>query len=174
MNPKKVIIIAIIIIVCIVGFFVLKTNMKTNVSIEKLQQIPYEYFVLYAKNDKTGVVDKTGKILIEPKYTNIYIPNPSKDVFICSNEDESKILNKSGEEIYKDYEEVTYLETSEATELVLESQVLKYKNDGLYGVLSIDGEVLTEPIYEAVTSLPNKPGALLVKKEGLYGGININ
>ena len=174
MNPKKIAIaIAVVIVLIVAVFVVMKDENKTVMAVAKVEPTNYEYFVLYAKNDKTGVVDKTGKILIEPKYTNIYIPNPSKDVFICSNEDESKILNKSGEEIYKDYEEVTYLETSEATELVLESQVLKYKNDGLYGVLSIDGEVLTEPIYEAVTSLPNKPGALLVKKEGLYGVIDI-
>ena len=174
MNQKKIIIAVVIVLALIVAFFVVQSNLTEEVFVQKTVKVPYEYFVLYAKNDKVGVVDKTGKILIEPKYTDIFIPNQSKDVFICVQDEESTVLNKEGKTIYTEYDEVSYLETSDATELVLESEVLRYKKDGFFGVLSIDGDVLTEPIYEIVTSLKNKPGALLVKKDGLYGVVDLS
>lgn len=175
MSPKKIAIpiIAIIIILLIV-FFVAKDDSKTVATVTKPVNLEYQYFVLYAKNGKTGVVDRKGEMIIDAKYTDIYIPNRSKDVFFCyDDKDNCTVLNKKGEKVFTNFEEVSYLETSEATELVLESEVLRYKKDGFFGVVSIDGEVLTEPIYELVTSLKNKPGVLLVKKEGLCGIINL-
>ena len=124
MNQKKIIIAVVIVLALIVAFFVVQSNLTEEVFVQKTVKVPYEYFVLYAKNDKVGVVDKTGKILIEPKYTDIYIPNQSKDVFICVQDEESTVLNKEGKPIYTEYEDVSYLETSDATELVLESEVL--------------------------------------------------
>lgn len=172
MNLKKVIIIVIALIIIIVGLLTLKMSTKNEISVEKVQKIPYEYFVLYSQSNNAGVVDKVGNILIEPKYTDIFIPNASKDVFFCYNDDKCTVLNKEGKEIFSEYEEVSYLETSDVTGMVLESEVLKYKKDGSYGVLSIDGEVLTEPIYENITSLKNKSGVLLVKKDGLCGVVD--
>lgn len=173
MKSKKIIIFILIMIIFIIAFIMIKFGKTEEVSIKKIEKIPYEYFVLYAKNDKVGVVDKTGKTIIEPKYTDIYIPNQSKDVFICFKDEESSVLNKAGEKIYTDFDEISYLETSDATELVLETEVLRYKKNGLFGLLSIDGEVLTDPIYEILTSLKNKPGAILVKKDGLYGVLDL-
>lgn len=175
MNPKKIAIaIAVVIVLVVAVFVVMKDDNKAVMAVAKVQPTNYEYFVLYAKQDKTGVVDKKGNIVIEPKYKDIYIPNNAKDVFLCYDDDDNcEILNKSSEKIFDKYEEVSYLETSDATELVLESQVLRYKKDGLYGVLSIDGKELTEPIYDLVTSLKNKPGVLMVKKEGLCGVLNL-
>ncbi len=169
MNPKKIAIaIAVVIVLIVAVFVVMKDENKTVMAVAKVEPTNYEYFVLYAKEDKTGVVNRKGDIIVEPNYKDIYIPNNSKDVFLCYDEDDNcEILNKSGEKIFDKYEEVSYLETSDATELVLESQVLRYKKDGLYGVLSIEGKELTEPIYDLVTSLTNKPGVLMVKKDGL-------
>ena len=174
MDYKKIAIISIIIIIAIVTFFIIFNSNKTaEVVAEPVKIIPYNYFVLYTKDDKAGVVDRNGKTVISAKYSDIYIPNSSKDVFLCYDEENNLVvLNEKAEEIYTDFDEVSYLETSEATELVLENKVLRYTKDGLFGVLSIDGEVLTEPIYEMVTSLKNKPGVLLVKQEGKYGVID--
>jgi hypothetical protein len=167
-NPKKIAI-GIITIAVVVAIIIFNVNKESEVAVDKAQSISYEYFVLYGNNDKVGVVDKTGKLLIDTEYTDIYIPNASKDVFLCYKDEDCTVLNKDGKKIYTDFEEVSYLETSEATELVLESEVLRYKKDNLYGLLSIDGDVLTDAIYEKVTSLKNKPGVLLVKQDGKYG-----
>jgi hypothetical protein len=170
LKPKKIAI-GIILVAVIIAIFIIivNVNKETEVSIAKAENIAYEYFVLYGNNDKVGVVDKTGKLLIDTEYTDIYIPNASKDVFLCYKDEDCTVLNKDGKEIYTEFEEVNYLETSEATELVLESEVLRYKKDNLYGLLSIEGEVLTDAIYEKVSSLNNKPGVILVKQDGKYG-----
>lgn len=174
MDSKKIAIIILVIVLAVVTFCViLNLNKTVEVAAEPVEKIPYNYFVLYTVENKAGVVDKTGKTVVSAKYTDIYIPNASKAVFLCYDEDNNfVVLNEKEEKIYTDFDEVSYLETSEATELVLESKVLRYSKDGLFGVLSIDGNILTEPIYEMITSLKNKPGVLLVKQEGKYGVID--
>jgi hypothetical protein len=78
---------------------------------------------MYSKQNKAGVISKNGNVLIEPEYTEIYIPNQSKDVFFCYKDEEVIVLNKKAEIIFKEFEEVTCLETSEATELIFEKEV---------------------------------------------------
>lgn len=173
-NKKIILIVAIIVVIIASAIFLINRNKSNkNIDIEVPKEIPYEYFVMYSKDDKAGVIDKSGNIVIEPKYSEIYIPNQSKDVFFCFNESEDKeeyaILNKEGKEILTDFEEVIYLETSEPSELILEKEVLRYKKDNLYGLINFEGEVITEPIYERITSLTNKPGEILVRQDGKYG-----
>ena len=171
----KKLIIVVFIIVIVVGILVYdltRKNSSKNFELDYPEELVYQYFVMYS-GDKAGVIDRTGKILIEPKYQDIFIPNQSKDVFFVNiDEDRNKILNKDGKEVFKDFEEVTYLETSEPTELVLEKNVLRYKENNMYGLMDLDGNKITEAIYERVSSLTNKPGNILVKKEGLCGVLN--
>lgn len=173
-NAKIILTIIIFIVISLVIVFFVASDKSNNnnVSLETLNNIPYEYFVMYSKENKAGVISKNGNILIEPEYTEIYIPNQSKDVFFCYKDDEVIVLNKKAEIIFKEFEEVSCLETSEATELIFEKEVLRYKKDGLYGLINLDGEVLTEAIYEKITSLKNKPGNILVKKDELCGVLN--
>lgn len=173
-NSKIILpIIIFIIIAFVVVFFISSENSnKNNISLELEKDIPYEYFVMYSKDNKAGIISKNGNILIEPEYTEIYIPNQSKDVFFCFKDEEAIVLNKKGEIIFKEFEEVSFLETSEATELILEKEVLKYKKDGLYGLINFEGEILTEAIYDKITSLKNKPGNILVKKDEFCGVLN--
>lgn len=175
-NAKIILTIIIFIVISLVIVFFVTSDKSNNnnISLESLNNIPYEYFVMYSKENKAGVISRNGNILIEPEYTEIYIPNQSKDVFFCYKDDEVIVLNKKAEIIFKEFEEVTCLETSEATELIFEKEVLRYKKDGLYGLINLEGEVLTEAIYEKITSLKNKPGNILVKKDELCGVLNSN
>ena len=163
--------IAILIIIAIVGFFVIhqKIFQDTNISIAD-----YKYFVLYSENDKVGVIDRDGNTILDSTYTDVYIPNPLKDVFICFNGDSSSVVNFKGEKIFEDYKDVSALITSESSLLDLEKNVLRYKKDGLYGLINLDGEVVTEPIYEEISSLKNRPGRILVKKDDKYGVLDSN
>ena len=158
--------IAILIIIAIVGFFVIhqKIFQDTNISIAD-----YKYFVLYSENDKVGVIDRDGNTILDSTYTDVYIPNPLKDVFICFDGDSSSVVNSKGEKIFEDYKDISALITSESSLLDLEKNVLRYKKDGLYGLINLDGEVVTEPIYEEISSLKNRPGRILVKKDDKYG-----
>ena len=161
-----VVAIIVLIIIAIVGFFVIhqKIFQDTNISIAD-----YKYFVLYSENDKVGVIDRDGNTILDSTYTDVYIPNPLKDVFICFDGDSSSVVNSKGEKIFEDYKDISALITSESSLLDLEKNVLRYKKDGLYGLINLDGEVVTEPIYEEISSLKNRPGRILVKKDDKYG-----
>lgn len=166
-----VVAIIVLIIIAIVGFFVIhqKIFQDTNISIAD-----YKYFVLYSENDKVGVIDRDGNTILDSTYTDVYIPNPLKDVFICFDGESSSVVNSKGEKIFEDYKDVSALITSESSLLDLEKNVLRYKKDGLYGLINLDGEVVTEPIYEEISSLKNRPGRILVKKDDKYGVLDSN
>lgn len=129
---------------------------------------------MYTLDEKVGVIDKTGKEIISPEYTSIYIPNQSKDVFICFTDDENyNVLNSKGKDIFSNYESVYPIVISDST-LEMEKNVLSYEKNGKYGLIDYSGKELSKAIYDSVSSLPNKPGCILVKKDGLYGVLDSN
>lgn len=153
---KKIITLAIIIIAVIVGIVVF-LNINKHHKLEKYVKPEYNYFVMFSNEDKVGVIDKTGKLLIEPKYLDIYIPNPSKDVFVCyENSDNFKILNSKGEELFKDFDDVTAMQTSELN-LDFEKNFLRFKKDDKYGLIDYSGNVIVSANYDELTSLKNRP-----------------
>lgn len=171
-NLKIIIPVVAVILVIIIGLIVFNVTKKKTV--ETIIQDPYEYFTMYTLDGKVGVVDRSGKEIIESKYTNIYIPNLSKDVFICFTDDENyQVLNSKGKDIFTNYESVYPIVVSDAT-LEMEKNVLSYEKDGKYGLIDYSGKELSKAIYDKVSSLPNKPGCILVKKDGLYGVLDSN
>ena len=170
------IIIAIIILILIVVIIIFGITKIRNNSLNKeisYKQINYEYFILYGIDEKAGVINKNGNKIIENKYSEIYIPNEEKGVFFCYDEEgDYIILNERNEKIFTEYEEVTLLRTSDTTITDFEENVLKYKENEKYGLIDLDGYKLTEPIYQSISSLKNKPEAILVKKDDKYGVID--
>lgn len=161
-------IIAVIVVIIIVGIMtIIKIN--KNRAVETIQKEPYEYFNMYSLDEKVGVIDKKGNTIIESNYTNIYIPNPSKDVFFCFTSDEEyAILNSKGNDIFENYTSVMPIVVSD-TYLEFETKVLTYEENGKYGLVNFEGKKVTDAIYEDISSLANKPGCIQVKKDGLYG-----
>jgi hypothetical protein len=177
LNPKskKILIIVIVAVIILIGItcFVIahhkKLAQENSASIAE-----YEYFVLYYSDKKVGVVDKNGNTIIDPTYTDIYIPNPQKDVFICFNSDSSsKVINSKGDEIFKDMD-VSALVTSESSLLELEKRVLRFKENDLYGLINLDGEVLLKAEYDEISSVKNRPGRILVRKDDMCGVVDSN
>ena len=85
MNGKiKWIIIGIVIIAIIVvaGIFI-SNEVMISYKIEEIKDIKYNTLV---HEEKYGVIDEKGNILVEPTYDAVQIPNPSKPVFICFGE----------------------------------------------------------------------------------------
>ena len=88
---------------------------------------------------------------------------------------ETKVLNEKREQIITGYSNVQAIPTdSTADGVPYENTVLKYKKDGKYGIISTEGEEITEPIYEDISAVTYKEGMLLVEENGKYGVININ
>ena len=151
--------------------FKVKNGKKSVNIVETNNNIAYEYFVLTSQ-EKAGVIDKKGNLILETQYTNIDIPNPSKDVFIVYTEDEAQVLNQKGEKILTDYETIEAVKSSEENN-EMEANVLKYKKDNLYGLIDLDGKKITEAVYDEIVSLDYRPGRILVKKQDQYGILDV-
>lgn len=181
-NVKKIIIpliVVIVIIIAIAGSIVYKNLNNTKYELEKIEK--YSYFKLY-QNEKYGVIDSKGNILIEATYDVVNIPNPTKAVFVCyyeynenAGEYKTKVLNEKGEQILTAYEQVLPLMCEESTSNIpFEKSVLKYKENGKYGIIDFSGKKITKPIYDNIESLEYREGSLLVEQNGKFGVININ
>lgn len=171
---KKCIIGIIIIVIAIITAFVVYNIIKENgrnYEIEKVSN--YNYFVVM-QNNLYGVIDKTGNTIISPKYQEVKIPNPEKAVFVCYEENNTKVLNEKNEEILTNYTNVEPIGLKNiASDLMYEKSVLRYAKDGKYGLINFEGKEITKPIYDELEGLPYKEGELLVKQNEKYGVINI-
>ncbi len=167
------IIIAVIIIAIIAGIgFYFFQNSDKDYEIAKVEV--YNYFVLKQDN-KTGVIDRNGKIVIEPEYDDIRIPNPEKAIFACYKNSEVKILGENKQELYTQYEKVEPIRLKNiASDLMYEKTVLKYEENGKYGLIDLEGKKVVKAIYDEIESLSYKEGELLVKQDNKCGVVNIN
>ncbi len=159
-----------IVIIAFTVYYFINLNNK-NYEITKVEQ--YNYFIL-KQNDLSGVIDRSGNKIVDTKYEEIKIPNPEKAVFICYNQDKIKVLNEKNEEILTQYEEVEPIRLKNiASDLMYEKSILRYQENGKYGLISFDGKKITKAIYDEIEGLPYKEGELLVKQNEKYGVINI-
>lgn len=174
MKKKKIIITLIVIalILVLVGFIAEKVQQK-NKEYEIAQIKEYKYFVV-KENDKYGVINTNGEKIVKTEYDDVKIPNPEKAVFICYKDNNTKVLNEKGEEIYTEYKNIEPLRLKDiASDLTYEKTTLKYADNGKFGIINIDGKKITDAIYEDIDTLQFKEGELLVKQNEKYGVINI-
>lgn len=174
MKKRNIIITTIIIIIlAIVVVFLYKIINEKNKTfqIEKVEN--YKYFLI-SENEKFGVIDENGNKIIDAKYLNIKIPNPEKPVFVCYENNVTKILNEKEEQLFTEYDSVEPLRLKNiSSDLMYEKSILKYSKNGKYGLIDFNGKKITNAIYEEIDTLQYKEGELLVKQNGKYGIINI-
>jgi len=177
---RKYIIIPIIIFI-VIGLIIFAFYKMQNDNSYEIEEITkFSYFTLY-ENEKYGVIDDKGNVLIEPKYDMIVIPNPSKAVFIGyfnydsqEGEYETEVLNDKNEKILTKYQDVLPIILKDnMTDIPYEKSVLTYKENDKYGIINFEGKKLTKAIYDSIESLLYREGSLLVKKEDKYGIVNI-
>lgn len=185
MNKKKLIIIIIIVVllIAIIASLLIinaKKKAKYVYDLETVSEIKYNTI---SENNRYGVIDEQGNVIIEPTYNVVQIPNPSKAIFICMSDyntetgsyEVNKVLNENREQILTGYEEIQAIPTQTTSDGVpYEKSVLKYKKDGKYGLIDLDGNVITEAIYDNISSVTYKEGMLLVEQDEKLGIININ
>lgn len=175
MKKKNIIILVVILIAIIIAsiYFITQKIQQENRKYEIETITEYKYFVVKEEN-KYGVIDTQGNKVIEAEYENVKIPNPQKAVFICYEEDTTKVLNDKNEEIFTQYQNIEPLRLKNiSSDLMYEKSILKYSKDGKYGIIDLNGKKITNAIYEEIDTLQYKEGELLVKKDGKYGVINI-
>ena len=179
---KKKIVLGSILLILLVSIvvavlFLKKTNLEYQ--IEAVKEIDYMVFM---ENNKFGVINKTGDVVVKPLYDEIQIPNPSKPLFICmydydkeKNQYNVKVYNEKNEQILYQYVNVEAIKLNTAISNVpYEKSVLKFKENDKYGLIDFQGKVIVKPMYEDIQSFNYNEGLLLVKKNNKYGVININ
>ena len=175
MKKKYIVLMVIVLIVvlAISSYFIYNKIIEDGKKYEIEEVKDFNYFALRREN-KYGIMNKEGKIIIEPKYTNITIPNPDKAIFICEYEDKKIVVNENNEKILGDYEEIDAIRLNNlASSFMYEKSVLTYKENEKYGLIDFKGKKITKPIYDNIESVPYKEGELLVKQNGKFGIINI-
>lgn len=180
-NGRGVIIAIIVIMVVIIigGYFLIKMfNKNSDVTLTQIDEKDISYYKL-KKEDKYGIIDKNGKVIVEPKYYDIAIPNPKKDLFIGTesvdyNNKVWKAINSENEQKLKEYESIEAIAINPLTSIVpYEKDTLKFKEGNLYGLINFEGKKILPAEYEEISNIDYKEGFLKVKKDGLYGVVNI-
>ena len=140
---KKIIIPIILFLLIIIGlliYFFVKNKEKENRDYQIEQITDYKYFVSKSQDSqKFGVIDTNGNVVIDEQYDDVQIPNPSKAVFICINGDSSKVFNSEAQEIYTEFGEISTLRLKNtSSDLIYEKSVLKYEQNGKFGLIGIE------------------------------------
>ena len=179
---KKKIIVVLSIIILIIGIISIikynKNKSKFNYTIEQISEV--NYFLLM-QNNKYGVINKNGDIVVDPIYDVVEIPNASKPVFICkgnydqnSGEYNIQVFNDKKAPILYQYYTVEAIKLNNVeSNGNYEKSVLKYKSDNKYGLIDFSGNKITDAIYDSIEGFNYREGILLVKKSDKYGIINI-
>ena len=176
-KVKKIIGISLIIVIVLVIGFLILDHIRKSYDVEDVLE---EKYFLLSRDNTFGVIDANGQIVIEPQYYEIHIPNPSKPIFVCYydyNEEtgiyRTKIVNEQGTELFTKYNKVETINLNDIqTTMPYEKTVLKYEEDGKYGLIDLKGNIVAKAKYDSIDGLSNKEGELLISQEGKYGVIN--
>ena len=180
-NKKKIILIILIIIALITGivYLVKKLSRVESVNVVEIKESDIKYYKL-RKDNKLGIINKDGEIVIQPQYTDIIIPNPTADLFLCGNSNdmgntEWKAYNSKNEQILTDYKELEAIPINQLSSIIpYEKTVLKYKDGNYYGLVDFSGKKILQAEYEEIKNIDYKEGYLKVKKNGSYGVTTID
>ena len=183
MNKKRLVfIIAILLILAIAVTFTILYFVKRAKYVYDIKDVSNIEYNIINIDGKYGVIDGKGNVVIDPDYDVIQIPDPSQPIFVCmqkynaeTKEYQTKVLNDRKEQIITGYENVQAIPIEAANDGVpFENTVLKYKKDGKYGLVDMEGKEITDPIYDEISGMMYKEGMLLVKQGEKVGIININ
>lgn len=175
LNMKKVFAV-IMAIVVIIMFVIILNKLLTKDKDEKITS--ESYFTIY-ENNKYGVINSKGQKVIEPSYAElIVIPNYKKDIFICTYDIQgenykTKALNSKNEEIFTDYEEISFIDNYDSqNNISYEQNLLKVKKNGKYGLIDFNGKEKLACEYDNIETLKGAENSIIVTKDGKKGIVN--
>ena len=149
LNMKKVFAVIIAIAVIIMFIFIIKKLLVKDKDTGTISSS--SYFALY-KDNKWGVINSNGDIVIDPAYQEmIVIPNSKNAIFICTYDIDyetgkykTKVLNEKNQEIFTNYDKVEAIANKdENNNLWYEENILKVEKNGKYGIINSTGKELT-------------------------------
>lgn len=174
LNFKKVI--GVVIAIAVIIMIIISINTLLNRENNGLEH-GKEYFSTYIDN-KWGVIDSNGNIVISPAYDEmIVIPDSTQAVFICTydmnyetGEFKTKVINEEEEILFSDYEMVVPIDNyDENKNIWYEKNILKAKKDGKYGLINFKGQEILKCEYDNIYSLKNIENSLILEKDGKVG-----
>ena len=178
LNMKKVfgVIIAFIVLIMIITSIVkiLKSNPDEDMITTS------SYYSAYS-NEKWGVIDNTGKTIIDFTYDEmIIVPNSKKAVFVCiydvqdsTGEYKTKVLNEKKEEILKGYNKVEAIDNYDSKQNIwFEDNLLRVEKNDKYGLIDFEGKVILECEYDSIYALKGVTENIIVEKDGKLGLVN--
>ncbi|MBP3707260.1 MAG: WG repeat-containing protein [Clostridia bacterium] len=179
LNLKKVF--AVIVTIVVIVMFVIgikKLLKKENPITEYFTE--NAYFTIY-ENGKWGVVNSKGETIINAEYNDmIVIPDPKRDVFICTYEVnysdgtyKTKAVNANNAQLYTTFNSVETLSNYDKNNNVWnEENVLKVEKDGKFGLINLDGTELLACTYDKIDTLKGVKNSIIVEKDGKIGLVN--
>ena len=171
-----------IFLILIIGIIVIVKYSKYKKSlVYTVEHIENEDYFPVMQNERYGVINRNGDIVVDPIYDVIEIPNPTKPLFICKNNYnvETKnynvqVFDDSNNQLLYQYYIVEAIKLNNVENNgYYEKSVLKYKSNDKYGLINFDGKKITDAIYDSIEGFDYKEGLLLVKKSDKYGIINM-
>lgn len=174
MNKKIIAIVLVLLIVFIVFFAISKA--KDSKYFYELEKISEQKYFVAKENDKYGVIDRTGKLVVNSTYDRIQIPNPSKDLFICYQDGKSIAINASSQQLFTEYSSIKPIELKSSTTLndQYEKSVLQCEKNGKYGLIDFSGKKILDTNYDNIEGFSNIEGLVQVTDNNRVGIVNIN
>lgn len=180
LNIKKVIavIIAFLVIIMFIGIIIKLANPSKDTTEKKVALLYYTAF----QNNKWGVIDSSGETVLPPSYDEmILIPNKEKDVFIITydvnyetGEYSSKAVNDKNVQLFTDYDSVEAIQNyDEQNSIWIESNCLKVKKNGKYGLIDLSGKELLAPEYDSIEPMIQEKNSLITIKDGKKGLVSV-
>lgn len=174
LNIKKVIAVIILIAVFVMVIVGIKTLLGAD-TVKITEQT--SYYPVYT-NEKWGVINQKGEIIITPQYDEIItIPNSKIDLFICvydvnyeTNTYKTKIINSKNEEKFTEYDLVEGLENIDKNNIMwYEEGVLKVKKGDSYGLIDYTGKLVLPVEYSNIETLQGVKNSIIIKKDDKVG-----
>jgi hypothetical protein len=125
--------------------------------------IPFFYKGLIAikKDDKMGIIDKTGKTVIPFEYDYLYVHYQVKDAFPVVKKENGKnfygIINAQNKIVIP----ITY------DDMLMDSNLVKVKKDGKWGLMNITGKQILTSEYDAITTYSQEKLVQVTKADQL-------
>lgn len=175
LNIKKVIATIIAIAVIIMFIISLKNLLTKPKEKEEISTITSYYSAF--KNNKWGVIDNNGNIIIDLNYDEmVVVPDKIKDLFIVtydvdynSGNYKTKVLDKAGKEVLSNFNNVQAIENYNNNEVWYENDILKYQKDGKFGLINFSGKEIVPAIYDKIYAIPGIQKSIVIEKDGLLG-----
>lgn len=178
LNMKKVFGVAIAFLVLIMIIISIIKILKTDKDETAISATTY--FPVY-DNNKWGVIDNNGNIIVDAKYDEmLVIPNNKKAVFICTynindetGEYKTKAINQKDEEILKGYDQIEAIDNYDSKQNIwFESSALRVQKNGKYGLIDLDGKTLLDCEYDNIYSLKSISENYIIEKNSKLGLVN--